>query len=65
MATVTELDAIIELQEFLVGRYQETGHPFEDKEQSLQGALDILTMNIRPQIAAALRVLQTALADDG
>jgi hypothetical protein len=65
MATVTEIGAMWELQEFLVGRYRETGHPFEQKGKNLQDALNILTMNIRSQIETALHVLQTALADDG
>jgi hypothetical protein len=64
MATVNEIDAIMEIHEFLVGRYRETGHPFEQKEKYLQDALDILTMNIRSQIEAALHVLQTALTED-
>jgi hypothetical protein len=56
MTTVTEIEVMWELQEFLVSRYQETGHPFEQKEKNLQDDLNILTMNIRSQIASALSV---------
>jgi hypothetical protein len=64
MVTVTEIEAMLELQDFLVGRYQETGHPFEQKEKNLQDALNMLIMNIRSQTAAALGAMQTALAED-
>ncbi len=68
MTTSTEIALMTELWDFLVGRYKETGHPFEDKEWSLKAALETFIVIPGPPTATekaeALRVIMTALAED-